>query len=169
MKTNGIVMSGMRSTRSALYEKSPSTQSATITIVANTGWLMLVRVIHIRLARSAFFRPVARRFNNTRSAFFRPVARRSNNSSPDRRLEDRRRARLEIRNARAHHRDAALEAALHLDQAFLAHAERHRAARDLAALDRIDVGLSRFLAHGARGDDRRRRRLVEDELALGEH
>ena len=47
MKTNGKVMSGMRSTRSRLYEKTPSTSSATITMVANTGWLMLVLVIHM--------------------------------------------------------------------------------------------------------------------------
>jgi hypothetical protein len=50
MKTNGTVMSGMRSTRSALYEKSPSTQIATIIMVAKTGWLMLVRVIHMEVA-----------------------------------------------------------------------------------------------------------------------
>src|SRR5215510_11919317 len=47
MKTNGTVMSGMRSTRRRLYEKSPSTQSATIIMVAKTGLLMLVRVIHM--------------------------------------------------------------------------------------------------------------------------
>ncbi len=47
MKIAGKTMSGMRSRRRRLYEKSPRTRSAIIIMVANTGWLMLVRVIHM--------------------------------------------------------------------------------------------------------------------------
>src|SRR3954462_15236236 len=51
METNGNWISGIASTRSRWYEKMPSTERATITIVANTGWLIATRVIHIGLAR----------------------------------------------------------------------------------------------------------------------
>src|SRR5438552_12167703 len=51
MATKGSWISGIASTRSRWYEKMPSTDSATITIVANTGWLIATRVIHIGLAR----------------------------------------------------------------------------------------------------------------------
>src|SRR3954468_21183593 len=51
METNGNWISGIASTRSRWYEKMPSTESATITIVANTGWLIATRVIHMGLAR----------------------------------------------------------------------------------------------------------------------
>ena len=47
MKIAGKLISGMRSTRRRLYEKTPSTSNATITMVAKTGWLMLVLVIHM--------------------------------------------------------------------------------------------------------------------------
>src|SRR5689334_11640503 len=51
METNGNWISGIASTRRRWYEKMPSTESATITIVANTGWLIATRVIHMGLAR----------------------------------------------------------------------------------------------------------------------
>src|SRR5690348_14547985 len=47
MATNGGRTSGIASTRRRWYEKMPSTVSATITIVANTGWLIATRVIHM--------------------------------------------------------------------------------------------------------------------------
>src|SRR5207302_9533000 len=51
MATKGSWISGIASTRSRWYEKMPRTVSATITIVANTGWLIATRVIHMALAR----------------------------------------------------------------------------------------------------------------------
>src|SRR3954470_11807206 len=51
MATKGSWISGIASTRSRWYEKMPSTERATITIVANTGWLIATRVIHMGLAR----------------------------------------------------------------------------------------------------------------------
>src|SRR3954467_215659 len=51
MATKGSWISGIASTRSRWYEKMPSTDSATITIVANTGWLIATRVIHMVSAR----------------------------------------------------------------------------------------------------------------------
>src|SRR6185436_17867405 len=84
-------------------------------------------------------------------------------------LEDRRGSGLQVADACAHHRHAALEAAADLDEAFLAHAERDRAARELAVLDREDIRLPGLLAHGAGRNHGGGRRLVEDELALGEH
>ena len=62
MKIDGKVMSGMRSTRSRLYEKRPSTHSATITMVAKTGWLMLVRVIHMAVSLAGLRFGVVLRF-----------------------------------------------------------------------------------------------------------
>src|SRR4051812_24820403 len=110
MNTTGKLISGMRSTRRRLYEKMPSTRSAAMIMVAKTGWLMLVRVIHMASARLR-----------------RPG---------DGRLHHRRNARLQAAHARAHHVQALLEPALHFDQALLrlGHADLHRALRDLAAL-----------------------------------
>ncbi len=47
MYTNGRLTSGICSTLSRMYEKTPSTVIATITIVAKTGLLIDVRVIHM--------------------------------------------------------------------------------------------------------------------------
>src|SRR5947207_3630570 len=54
METNGNWISGIASTRSRWYEKMPSTESATITIVANTGWLIATRVIHMASPRAFY-------------------------------------------------------------------------------------------------------------------
>src|SRR5262252_5949743 len=67
MNAAGGVTSGICSTFSRAYENTPSTHSATITMVANTGLLMATRVIHIQSSRSA-----SRRAG---SAHRRPVAR----------------------------------------------------------------------------------------------
>ena len=50
--TMGMLTSGICSTGSSRYENTPSTTSARMTIVAKTGWLMLVRVIHMRRFRT---------------------------------------------------------------------------------------------------------------------
>src|SRR5437868_12174221 len=72
MKTKGMVMSGMRSTRSRLYENRPSTHSAAITMVANTGWLMLVRVIHMALLLAGLGRSRDRGLEHGRIAGLQP-------------------------------------------------------------------------------------------------
>ncbi len=45
--TNGRLTSGICSTRRRLYENTPSTVMPIITIVAKTGFLIEVRVIHM--------------------------------------------------------------------------------------------------------------------------
>jgi len=47
MNTKGRLVSGICSTRRRAYENRPSTVMPIITIVAKTGLLMLVRVIHM--------------------------------------------------------------------------------------------------------------------------
>src|SRR5690606_29962874 len=44
-----MVISGICSTGSSRYEYRPSTTRASMTMVANTGWLTLVRVIHMEV------------------------------------------------------------------------------------------------------------------------
>src|SRR6185503_7255360 len=55
MATKGGRTSGIASTRRRWYETMPSTVRANITMVANTGWLIETRVIHIGLT-PGFFR-----------------------------------------------------------------------------------------------------------------
>ena len=52
MYTCGMLISGICSTGSSRYENRPSTTSASMTMVAKTGWLMLVRVIHMAESRA---------------------------------------------------------------------------------------------------------------------
>src|SRR5437870_4453079 len=119
-----------------------------MTMAAKTGLLMLVRVIHMAALPSAL-------------AGGRGV----------RGLHRRRCPGLEARDARAHDVDSLLEAAAHFHEPLLrlGEAHLHQATRDLAAFDGEDVKLPRLLADRRRRHDGAPARLVEDDLALGEH
>src|SRR4051812_47577582 len=104
----------------------PSTVSATITIVANTGWLMAARVIHMALAR------VRRgRLDRARAA----VAPKQG-----------RLAVLEIVELGGDHVVGRLQAGEHFHQmrALISRAERHRAALEAFAGEQPDVALRAF-------------------------
>src|SRR5437764_6908093 len=49
--TKGRLVSGICSTRSRVYENTPSTMIATMNMVANTGLLIETRVIHMDFRR----------------------------------------------------------------------------------------------------------------------
>src|SRR6476661_7810988 len=119
----------------------PSTVSATITIVANTGWLMATRVIHMALAR------VRRcRLDRARAAV----------ASQHRGL-----AVLQIVELGGDHVVGRLQSGEHFHQmrALISRAERYRPALEAFAGDQPDVALRAFAA------DRRLGQRVR--LALG--
>src|SRR2546421_12820462 len=122
----------------------PSTVSATITMVANTGWLMATRVIHMASARGSWVALLYR----ARAAFA---------------LEARGLTMLQIVEFGRDHVLQRLQAGEDLDQvsAVVARAGRDRAALEAAGHDHPDVGLGSVAAHGGY----RQRR----GLALGRH
>src|SRR5258706_15954764 len=121
MKTNGTVMSGMRSTRRRLYENRPRTHNATITMVAKTGWLMLVLVIHM-------------------AKLLAGLAGRGDRGLDLGGLHHGGVSGLQARDARAHDTHPLLQTALHFDHAALRlrRAQLDGALADLAGLDRDD-------------------------------
>src|SRR2546422_3946917 len=117
----------------------PSTESATITIVANTGWLIATRVIHMGLPRGR--RARRQGLNNLRAAAG---------------LEARGLAVLQVVELGGDDVLGSLHAREDLDQvgAVVARAGRHGAALEPAADEQPDVGLRAFAAH--RGHRERR-------------
>src|SRR5690349_17254825 len=157
--TNGKLTSGICSTLSRAYEKTPRTVIATITIVAKTGLLIEVRVIHMAVGVRARSRLFALTPKSTRAAVLlaRRVSRRRG------RLHERRRAVLEVVEARGEHRHLRRQRGLDLDAAvrLVAPPGDHDAARELAAVDRPHVRLARLAAQ--RGDRQRRCRRAGRE------
>src|SRR5437868_14511224 len=133
METNGNLISGIASTRSRWYEKMPSTERATITIVANTGWLIATRVIHIGLAggRGA---GSDRLYDLCAAQAF----------------DARRLAVLQVVEFRGEHVVRRLHARQDFDQvgAIVARADGHRPALEPIAGDDPDKGLRAFAAQG---------------------
>src|SRR5947207_5118319 len=119
----------------------PSTVSATITIVANTGWLIATRVIHMASARVW-----RRRLDRARAAVV---------------FDASRLAVLQVVELGGDHVIGRLQPGEHFHQvrALVARAERHRPALEAIAGEEPDVAL-RALAADRRFGERRR-------LALG--
>src|SRR4029079_8112640 len=141
MYTNGRLTSGICSTLSRMYEKTPSTVIATITIVAKTGVAIDVRVIHMVAALAGAAGLRARRVLRRRG-----------------RADQRRRAVLQVVEARRQHRRLRRQRRLDLDAAIGlgAAAGDDDAPRELAAVDQPDVRLAGFAAHGRQRQRRRR-------------
>src|SRR5436305_3398553 len=111
MNTNGRLVSGICSTRSREYENRPSTVMPIITIVAKTGLLMLVRVIHMVFVSLGSPRAAAlqRSLDGACRLGRRGVLRGS------RRLDQRRRAILQVVELRREHGDRRSQRRLDLD------------------------------------------------------
>src|SRR6267142_1526943 len=144
--TKGGRTSGIASTRSRWYEKMPSTVSATITIVANTGWLMATRVIHMGL--SGCGRAGRQGLDHLGAAAA---------------LQARGLAVLQVVEFRRDHVLRGLHAREDLDHvsAVVARAHGHRPTLEAAADEEPDVGLRALAAHGGHGQ--------RGGLALGGH
>src|SRR3954471_1094592 len=154
MATKGSWISGIASTRSRWYEKMPSTDRATITIVAKTGWLIATRVIHMASARGRCVR---------RERLYHLGAAQS--------LDAGRQAMLQVVELRREHILGSLHAGEDLDQvsAIIARAGGDRPALDAVADDEPDKGLHAFAAHRR---NRQRARIalgVHGEAHAGEH
>src|SRR5258705_12203056 len=119
----GMVMSGIWSTESFWYEKTPSTMKATILMVAKTGFPIEMRVNPMALA-------LGRGLDHRLRARLEPLGLH----------RDHRDAALE---PLAHLDEAAL---------LVARAQAHRAPLDLAVLHHVDEGLAAFLEHGGGRD-----------------
>src|SRR5438105_24703 len=102
----------------------PSTESATITIVANTGWLIATRVIHMALARALQLILL-------------------HGACPAAALQARRLPMLQVVELGGDHILGSLHTRedLHQMGAVVARAGRHRAALEAAAGEQPDVGL----------------------------
>src|SRR3954464_706265 len=137
METKGNWISGIASTRSRWYEKMPSTERATITIVANTGWLIATRVIHMGSARG---RSCGRdlRFDQLRAAEA---------------LDARGLAVLQVVELRGEHVFRRLHARQDLDKgrAIVARADGDRPALELVRDQEPHKGLRALAAHGGDG------------------
>src|SRR5436190_6356813 len=122
----------------------PSTESATITIVANTGWLIATRVIHMASPRTFY---VGLLHRAGAAVAFQP----------------RRLPMLQVVELGGDHILGSLHARedLHQMGAVVARAGRHRAALEPAAGEQPDVGLRAFAAY--------RRYRQRGGLALGCH
>src|SRR5690349_20725905 len=114
----------------------PSTESATITIVANTGWLIATRVIHMGSARGRS--AGSERFYDLRAAEA---------------LDARCLAVLQVVELRGENVFGRLHARKHLDQvgAIVARADGHRPALETIAGDDPHKGLRAFATHGGDG------------------
>src|SRR5438552_4656295 len=130
----GSVTSGICSTPSRAYENAPSTTIPTMTMVANTGFLIETRVIH--MGRSL---PLLSRRDFTASARRRALRR---GHFPN----QRRRADLEIVERGGQDPGTRRERGLDLDASgrVVASAERDDPARNLAVLDGPDEALTRL-------------------------
>src|SRR2546421_11659159 len=111
----------------------PSTVSATITIVANTGWWIATRVIHMALSRAL---QIGR---DTRYAYLCPAIA----------LQARGEPVLQVVEFGRDHVLRALQPGENFNQvrALVARAGRHRAALEAAADEQPDVGLRAVAAH----------------------
>ena len=125
-------MSGICSTPSLAYEKSPSTHSATITMAAKTGLLIETRVIHMVGAPRLTSGPQAR--PSRREATGADLLATTSALAPSRRLSKRAASTWLSGRDALQHLDAAL--------AIVAPAERDGTARQRAALDHPDMVLA---------------------------
>src|SRR6266568_2728299 len=141
MLQNGSVTSGICSTPSRAYENSPSTTIPTMTMVANTGFLIETRVIHMVFPLSLSLSLSLPFFAWNRGASARRRALRRGRFP-----NQRRRADLEIVERGGQDPGTCRERGLHLDASgrVIASADRDDPARELAVLDGPDKVLTRL-------------------------
>src|SRR6267378_4143590 len=129
----------------------PSTLSATITMVANTGWLIATRVIHMALARVR-----GDGLDGPRAALV---------------LQPRGLPMLQVvelgRDDIVVGREARED--LHEMRALIARADRHRPPLEPVARDQPDVALHPFAAYGGDGERRGFALRCDGEAYAGEH
>src|SRR5471030_3386818 len=150
MAAPGMSILGIASSPRPRYEARPSTTIATITMVAKTGFWILVLVIHMA---AILFRQHGRLVGGDDGRQLDQVA------------------RLDAVEARDDHVGALAEAGRHLGIALVvvAQAQLHRLGDDLAVLDLIHHLPALVHAQRGRRHDGRRARAVGDDAALGEH